>query len=476
MKVERNRRHAIVIGGSMSGLLAARVLCDHYQRVTLIERDQYPAQAGENRKGVPQGRHTHGLLASGARVLEQYFPGLSATLEQCGAVCCDIVRDSNWFQEGAPLAQFPSEFQGVIAGRPLLEGKVRERVLALPNLEVLENTVVEHLVAAKDGDITGVRISGGVLEADLVVDASGRGSHAGDWLKDLGFEAPREERVDIALGYATRLFRRRAGDMGGKMVAVVPPTPDRKRGGVALAQEGDRWTVTLISHFQASPPLDLEGFREFARGLHAPYLYEIVKDSEPIGDGIPARMPASVRRHYEDLRRFPEGFLVFGDAICSFNPIYGQGMSAAALEAVALDEELRRVQSSKPLFLRFFAAASRLVDIPWSIAVGNDLRMPETTGKRTAALRFINWYVSKLHRAGHHDEECSLAFHRVANLMAPPESLMRPSIVWRVIRGNLFPSASRPERNTRTTSPAPERHSASSPLDPSKSLSGRSVR
>jgi flavin-dependent dehydrogenase len=457
----------------MSGLLAARVLSDHFQRVTLIERDQYPAQAGENRKGVPQGRHTHGLLASGARVLERFFPGLSTTLQQCGAVCCDIVRDGYWFQEGAPLAEFPSEFQGVIASRPLLEGKVRERVKALSNLEIIENTVVEHLVTEKDGNIAGVRTGGGFLEADLVVDASGRGSHAGHWLQDLGFEAPREERVEIALGYATRLFRRRPGDMGGRMAAVVPPTPDGKRGGVALAQEGDRWTVTLISHFQASPPLDLEGFREFAKGLHAPYLYEIVKDAEPIGEGIPARMPASVRRHYEELSRFPEGFLVFGDAICSFNPIYGQGMSAAALEAVALDDELRSVRTNKPLYLRFFAAASRLVDIPWSIAVGNDLRMPETTGKRTPAVRFINWYVSKLHRAGHRDIACSLAFHRVANLMAPPESLMRPSIVWKVFRGNLSRSVSRPQSNKRTTGLAAEPHCASSPLDPSKSLSDR---
>ncbi len=453
--------HAIVIGGSIGGLLAARVLSDHFSRVTLIERDSFP-ETGENRRGVPQGRHTHGLLSSGAQVLERYFPGLLLELERCGAVACDLALDGFWFQQGAPLARFQSGLRGLLASRPLLEGKIRERVLALPNLECRQNVHVSGLAADSARQVSGVRIGNQILAADLVVDASGRGSHAADWLADLGYTAPPQEKVEISLGYATRWFRRRPerGVAGGNVIAVVPPTPDGKRGGVVLAQEGDRWTVTLVSHFQSSPPLDLPGFIEFARTLPSQVIYELVKDAEPVSDGIPARMQSSLRRRYERLRCFPKGFLVFGDAICSFNPIYGQGMSVSALEAVALDAELCRAgaRAKAPLAQRFFAEAGKLVDIPWSIAVGNDLRMPETVGHRTAGGRFINWYVAKLHRAAQTDTSCALAFHRVANLLEPPPSLMRPATAWRVLKANLFNGRT---SNTYTPALPAEPHSAS---------------
>ena len=438
MQQQHDRQHAVVIGGSMGGLLACRVLAVHFQKVTLIERDALPDCPGL-RKGVPQARHTHGLLPSGARVLEQLFPGITADLESAGGIPCDPVHDGLWFHEGAPLLQTSSGLRGVIVSRPLLEFRVRQRVLGLPNVQLLQGEMVERvLTQSPDGKRIGaVKTGSRILDANLVVDASGRASHAPHWLKDLGFAEPLEDRVEIGVAYATRIFRRRPHHLQGKTVVVIPPTPLGKRGGVALAQEGGRWTVTLFNHFQKSPPLDLAGFIEFARTLPAPYLHEIASTSEPLCEGAPARMPASVRRRYEGMKRFPEGFLVFGDAICSFNPIYGQGMSVAALEAAALDRELSR-DSQTGLAERFFAAAARIIDIPWSMAVGNDLRIPETTGPRTLGTRFANWYVSHLHRAAHHDRECSLAFHQVAGLLAPPSSLMRPAIAWRVFRNSLF--------------------------------------
>lgn len=419
----------------MAGLLAARVLTDHYSRVTLVERDSFPP-TGEQRRGVPQGRHTHGLLASGRQVLETLFPGISRQLIEDGAVPGDIVRDGRWFMEGACLSRFTSGIDGLLMSRPFLEGAVRKRVLALPNVQARENCDVEGLEATPGHSrVTGIKIAGQSLSADLVVDASGRGSHTPQWLEAMGYPKAEEERVEIALGYTTRLFRRRPEDLNGDVAVIIPPTPHGKRGGVMLAQEGNRWTVTLIAHFGNNAPLELPGFIEFAASLPAPYIHEVVRGAEPLGEPASARFPASVRRRYENLERFPEGYLVFGDAISSFNPIYGQGMSVAALQSLELRGAL--ADGSAGLARRFFARAGKVVDIPWSIAAGNDLRMPEAIGRRNAAVSFINWYMAKLHRAAHHDPVPALAFHKVGNLLAAPPSVMTPAVALRVLLGNL---------------------------------------
>ena len=427
--------HAVVIGGSMAGLLAARVLTDHYDRVTLVDRDVLPA-ACENRRGVPQGRHTHGLLASGRQVLDRLFAGISEELISAGALSGDIVGELRWFNEGGCHRRFDSGLKGLLMSRSFLEGVVRNRVMQLPRVHRRESAAVEGLVAsAGNVRITGIQIAGEVLPAEIVMDATGRGSHSPQWLEVLGYRKPQEERVEIALGYTTRFFRRRPQDMNGDMGAVIPPTPHGKQGGVMLAQEGDRWTVTLVSHFGNYAPAELDGFIEFARNLPAPYIYDVIRDAEPQGDAASARFPASVRWRYEKLQRFPEGYLVIGDAICSFNPVYGQGMSVAALESEQLAETL--ADGSGNVAKRFFARAAKVVDNPWSVAVGNDLRMPETIGPRNASVKFINWYMAKLHKAAHHDEVPSLAFHRVANLLAAPPSVMHPRVAARVLWGNM---------------------------------------
>src|SRR5215472_5431816 len=412
-------RHAIVLGGSMAGLLAARVLSDHFGRVSLIERDALPELA-EQRRGVPQGRHTHGLLASGRNVLEKLFPGISETLLKAGAVTGDIVRDSRWFFEGACLSRPPSGLNGLLMTRPLLEAAVRQRVLANPKVVRRDGLAVEELlVDGKSGRVTGVRAGGQALPSDLVVDATGRGSRSPQWLEQLGYKKPAEDVVQVGLGYTTRFFRQKPTDLNGDTAVVIPPTPKGKRGGVMPAQEGGRWTVTLIAHFGNYAPEDLDGFVAFARTLPAPYIHEVVSRNEPVGEAASTRFPASVWRRYELLQRFPAGYLVFGDAICSFNPIYGQGMSVAALEAMQLENTL--VSGAGSMAKTFFRRAAKVVEIPWSIAVGADLRIPETVGRRTAGVKLVNWYISKLHKAAHADPVAALAFHRVGNLLAPAE-------------------------------------------------------
>lgn len=214
-----------------------------------------------------------------------------------------------------------------------------------------------------------------------------------------------------------------------------------------VAQEGDRWTVTLIAHFGNYAPLDLPGFIEFSRTIPAPYIYDVIRNAEPLGEPASARFPASTRRRYEKLDRFPESYLVMGDSICSFNPIYGQGMSVAALESMELAQALS--DTSDGLAGRLFARLAKVVDIPWAIAVGNDLRMPEAVGPRNAGVSFINWYMSKLNKAAHHDPVTALAFHKVANLLAPPPSVMHPKVAARVLWANLkgLPGKRRDDRS-----------------------------
>jgi 2-polyprenyl-6-methoxyphenol hydroxylase-like FAD-dependent oxidoreductase len=435
-----DRKHAIVLGGSMAGLLASRVLSDHFEGVSLIERDALPGLA-QQRRGVPQGRHTHGLLASGRNVLEKLFPGISETLLKAGAVTGDIVRDSRWFFEGACLSRPPSGLNGLLMTRPLLEAAVRERVLANPKVVRCDELAGEELVVDRQsGRVTGVRASGQVLLGDLVVDATGRGSRSPQWLEELGYKKPVEDVVQVGLGYTTRFFRRKPTDLNGDTAVVIPPTPKGKRGGVMLAQEGDRWTVTLIAHFGNYAPEELDGFAAFARTLPAPYIHEVVSRNEPLGEAASARFPANIWRRYELLQRFPAGYLVFGDAICSFNPIYGQGMSVAALQAIELENTLVSGDGDLALAKTFFRRAAKVIEIPWTIAVGNDLRIPEAVGRRTAGVKLFNWYISKLHIAAHTDPVAALAFHRVGNLLAPPPSIMRPCVAVRVLWENLRPS------------------------------------
>jgi 2-polyprenyl-6-methoxyphenol hydroxylase-like FAD-dependent oxidoreductase len=428
--------HAIVLGASMGGLLAARALAPHFARVTIIERDELPTEP-VNRKGVPQGRHSHALLAKGGEVLESLFPGLSQQLIDLGAPSGDPGLVWRLIAGGQRCAPDVTGLQGLAVSRPLLEYHVRRRVLALPQVNLIARHIARGLIVGSGDRVTGVRIAAveepateREILADLVVDASGRASKTPEWLGDLGFPAPEAESVQINVSYVTRHFRRRPGDHGGDLATVISAVPPNRRAGAALAQEGDRWTVTLIGYLGERAPLDLPGFIEFARGLPTLDIYDLVSRAEPIGEPCTAAYPASTRRRYERLRRFPERFVVFGDAICGFNPIFGQGMTVAAIEATLLDETV--AEGLDQIGPRFFARTTRPLDAPWSIVVGNDLRFPDARGERTLTLRLINAYLTRFLKAAAHDAVLSRAFFDVCNLTSAPEHLLSPSLLARV--------------------------------------------
>lgn len=443
--------HAVVVGAGIGGLLAARALSESHAHVTLVERDVLGDSAGP-RRGVGQGRHAHGLLARGREALEELFGGLTDELIALGAQTGDLQSGFQWVNDGRLMCQGVSGLLGVGVSRPLLESRVRARVLALPAVELADGCTATGLVATRDRRrVTGLRVqhrAGGgtgaeqVLDADLVVEATGRGSRGPRWLVELGHPAPEVEQVRIDLTYASRLYRRDPDALDG---AAVGATVANHRGGVLIAQEDDRWVVSLGGVLGEACPLDDAGFTAYAGTLPAPVVHDVIRSAEPLTDAVRFRHPVSTRHHYERLPDHPAGHLVFGDAMASFNPAYGQGMTVAALQALVLRSVLRA--GTHDLGGRFHRAASRVVDGAWDVSVGADLRFPAVQGRRTARVRAVNRYLQRLHVAAEHDPEVGTAFLRVVNLIDPPQRLLVPRTAARVLRGSRrggSPPATRP--------------------------------
>ena len=427
---------AVVMGGSMAGLLAARVLADHATDVMLLERDTLPDEPC-HRKGVPQSKHTHVLLGAGRLSLERFLPGLTEALTARGAIQGDPLGEVLRYLGGGCHCRGTSNLRTLYVGRPLLEAYVRGRLRAVPNVTFLERCDVRGLEMSADGSrVAGVAIeqagTASTLSADVVVDATGRGSRSPQWLAHAGFPTPDEEVVECQAGYATRHYRLEPGQLGGIKSVLVAPTPGVLRGAVLAQQEGGRWILTLIGLMGNRPPTDDTGFRAFAKSLPSREIAELVETGTPLDDAVPASYPSNVRRRYDRVTRFPEGYVVLGDAICSFNPMYGQGMSVAALECVAFADTLAEPDDGN-LGRRFFQRAAPVLDTPWMLAAGNDLRLTKPDAAVGRATKFVRWYMDRLHRVARTDVIVATAFLRVAGLLEPPGSLFKPALALRVL-------------------------------------------
>ncbi len=439
-------QHAVVIGASMAGLLGGRVLSDHFERVTIIERDRLP-EGAEARKGVPQGRHVHGLLSKGAAILKEYFPDLFPALVKGGSSHVDTLADVCWYYFDVWKLQFPSGMKGYSQSRPFLEQHVREHLAARANVFFVDECEAIGLYSNDDNTrVTGVQLqhrSAGQCEeelaADLVVDASGRGTRAPQWLASMGYGEVKETIVKVDVGYATRIYRRPGQTPLDGKVLIIYPTPPGKRAGYVFPIEGDCWMVTLAGWLRDYPPNDEIGFLDYARSLRVPDLYEAIKDAEPVTPIATHKFPSNQRRHYERMPRFPEGFVVLGDAACSFNPIYGQGMTTAALEAKALDACLDRQSRLRSrgdlmgLARRFQKAIAKVVDVPWLLATGEDFRHPETVGYRPPGMDLLNWYTARVHVLAGSHPVVTLRLYQVLNMLKPPMVLFEPRVLLPVL-------------------------------------------
>lgn len=438
-------RRAVVLGASIAGLLTARVLCERFAEVVLLERDALPERPAP-RKGTPHAVHPHGLLARGRQILETLFPGFSDALIAQGAIAGDVAMDVAVDANSRRLARSASGLLGLAVSRLAIEAELRRRVRALPAIRIVTGVDVQAPVHdASGGRVTAVRYrsragAGGeqALAAALVVDCTGRGSRSPAWLREWGYEQVPEERVVIGLCYTSAYFRRDAGLRPPLTAIIGAATPQLPRPYVLIAQEpGEdgcaRWVAGVGGYAGDHVEPTLEAMRRRARAVGIDEIASLAEGGEALGPVIRYGFPHSQRRRYERLQRFPRGYLVLGDALASFNPIYGQGMTAAACQAIALDTSL--AGGEEGLAGRFFRAAAKVIDAPWQLAVGSDLALPNVPGPRPLLVRIVNAYIARLQRAATHDPKVSVAFIRVIHLVAAPASLFVPRVFLRVMFG-----------------------------------------
>lgn len=438
---ENTRDTAIVMGASIGGLMTARVLSQHFNHVIIVEKDEVN-RIPESRKGQLHTRHLHGLLPGGLNVMLQYFPDLKDALAENGANVCDFADTMVWHTYGGYRQHFNMNLSGVTMSRQLLEHLIRERVLALPNVELIDNTAVKKLMTSLNNQtVTGISVEKkgnpmpSRLNADLVVDATGRSSRSPQWLKEMGFGEPLVSEVKVNVGYTTRIYKRHANDpLNDKWILHTPHAPVETRFGGLFPVEGERWVLTVGGWHGDKAPLGEEAHLAFVKSLGMPELYHVASTCEPLSEPYAYNFPSSLRRHYEKMKQFPKGYLVLGDAVSSFNPTYGQGMTSASMQAIELDKLLKKNISPDNLAPAFFKQAAKVVDIPWSMAVGEDFRYPKTEGVKPPGTDFINKYMSRVHRATLKDKFVCEAFLNVMSLLKPPTTLFHPKIVWRVMR------------------------------------------
>jgi 2-polyprenyl-6-methoxyphenol hydroxylase-like FAD-dependent oxidoreductase len=431
-----SRRTALVIGAGIAGLCAARTLSDRFERVVVLDRDELP-DAAVPRRGVTQGGHGHVLLVAGQRALGELFDGLMDELVAAGGVRFDPGMELSFYRFGSIWPREPSDLRLVTFSRPLLELAIRRRVEALPNVSIRDSVSVAALEGA-DGRVSGARLDGDeLIETDLILDCTGRGARSNHWLAALGFPAPRTSEVKVGVGYATRFYRRSPGDLTeGSAVFCLPSPPAEKRAGLALPVEGDRWLISL-GGWHDDFPRDVQAFEQHARELPHPGIARLLELCEPVTELSVVHYPTSRRRYFEELSELPGGYLALGDAICSFNPIYGQGMTCAALEAVELGSLLDETGSAAPdsqLSARYYQQAAKIVATPWQFATGGDFSYPETGGERPRGVRLKNAYAKRIQLASIVDPEVRRTFTSVQHLITPPAALMKPAMVLRVLR------------------------------------------
>ncbi len=426
----------LVVGGSMAGMLAARVLADHGP-VTLVERDPLPEQA-DARRGLPQAPHLHALLARGLGLLEHWFPGLRGELIRDGAVLVDGGKHVGWlgpYGWNPPLRR--GALESVWATRDFLDAHVRARLRRDARIRWVDDLRVEGLVLDPSRRaVRGVRArDGSILDARLVVDATGRGSKLPDWLRDAGLAAPHEIEVDARTVYSSAMVRlARPLPNGWKVIFVLGAPPKVLRGAAMSEVEGGRAMVTALAVGGEPCPEDAKAMASYTSQLRSSVIGDALQGAEWLGPVRTTRSTTNRRRYYERAS-LPAGLVVMGDALCAFNPIYGQGMTVAAMEAEALADLLGRMPPDDPrLAPRANRGFGKVAEFPWVAATGSDLRVPGTRGEPPPGLALAQGYMDRLFAAALTDEEVNRRTTRVLNLAAHPLSLYAPRMLWAALR------------------------------------------
>lgn len=424
------RRRAVVIGGSIAGLLTARVLSDRFAEVLVVDRDRFPVSA-KPRNSVPQEHHVHLLLQRGQQIMERFFPGFLHALRQDGAQVVDLGRDVKCHQAGAWKSRWRTDITAHYCTRTLLEHSLRRRVCTLPTVTVQDGTSAEPLF--RSGRVWGARLQvpgedARELEADLVVDASGRGSQLASQLARAGLGNTPTEEIVTRLGYVSAQFAQPViAPEDWKVLLCLPRLPAEKRMAVISPIEGRRWMVTAGAWFGQEPEPTHEDLRAYLRALPVPDLHDALRSAEPLDAPRRYRMPGGLRRHFDRLRMWPEGLLAVGDSVCSINPIYSQGMSASALQVEALADA--PTLTSSDLQRRICAS----VELPWRQAAAVEERFEGIGPRAGLGVRLRRAYFDRFMARARNDRELAVALMRVNNLIADPASLTTPAMIARVM-------------------------------------------
>lgn len=442
MPIQQNQQqHAIVIGGSIAGLLAARVLADQFDRVTVVDRDQLPCTS-EPRRGVPQSVQPHVLFTKGYQILEELFPSIGITLDAAGAVPLDWGKDFLYFQRGnwTPTSETPVGLKSYTCTRPLLESTIRQRVGQLANVEFLPGQRAIGLCSNYNHtSIQGIKLqTGQELLADLVVDASGRSTQTPQWLQDLGVTPPAATVIDPQLGYATRRYRIPVQFQPHcKILLISQEPPHQTRLGYLAEVEDQEWIATLGGYGQDYPPIEDQGFLQFAQSLTDPAFYNAIVQAEPRSEIRAHRATTNRWYHYENIN-LPNGLIALGDAVCALCPVYGQGMTVSAMSAMLLSRWLSQQARTRKTVLNgtsFQKQLARSNAFPWSLATGFDSKFPTTKGaiapSRMATL--FQGYADRLVELAQKDIDVHLQFLKMAHMLNPPSSLLDPRLMLKAL-------------------------------------------
>lgn len=445
--------HAVVLGGGMAGMLAASVLA-HTSRVTIVERDSLP-DGPAARKGVPQARHAHLLMSGGVRVIESLLPGTQDRWLAAGARRITLPSELVSMAPTGWLRRWPQMQFLITCSRDLLDWVVRDQVLRHPGIVVRQNTDVAGLLGdakrvagVQIRDDTGVAFE---LDADLVIDATGRGSRAPRWLTQLGLPPVREAVVDAGLAYATRVFK--APDWAGNDFPIVNVQADARtrrpgRGAVLLPIEERRWLVTIAGTRGGEPTTNEEDFVPFARSIRHPVIGDLIAAAQPLTPVYGSRSTANRRRYFERLGRWPDGFLVLGDAAATFNPVYGHGISVAAQQVAVLRNALADDGVRTGTARQVQRDICRSVEGAWVMATLQDRFFPDAIGPRPSiATRAIQRYVNRLTRTANTRPHVAHALLDAFTLSTPMTALGRPRVALATLRGPGQPPLPEPPFN-----------------------------
>ena len=431
-------KKAVVVGGSITGLLAARVLSDHFEEVILIEKDSY-VEDGKIRNGVPQANHVHILLVKGREILQDFFPELEKELVKKGANKIDFLNDSRYRLPSGWAPKFNSGLITFTCTRILLENTIRHQIQKISKIKIEKGKQITSFVLEESNEISLKTKENEEIHGDLIVDCTGRNTKTPSWLEDIGFVKPKETKIDSFVGYATRRYIPPKNDRKWKMLAIFNNPTTNPRTGVIYPIEDDKWLVGLYGIGKNYPPVDEKGFLEFTKHLESKELYDALKDATPDSEIHGYQIEGSRKYHYEEMLRWPENFIVLGDAVSVFNPYYGQGITSAALGAKTLEDMLKNSKMGKGFTQKFQKILAKRGSLPWILGTSEDMRWPTTLGKRPNAItRLVQNHAQKVLLLAPKSTLATKSFLQMMHMVRSPAIIFHPVILLQLIANSIW--------------------------------------